>query len=125
MVGAVVGGSVLSAVSGLDDFELICFLVVKKNNDRYFEGSTEYRVVIAGSRSFDNYDRLSAELDQYLKGKENVTIISGTATFYYDGEAETVAEGQVHYCPEGHSHYMENNTDKDLCYLAIVPEHHI
>ncbi len=55
---------------------------------------------------------------------EIVYIISGTATFYYDGNEETAKAGQVHYCPEGHSHYMVNNTDSDLIYLAIVPEHH-
>lgn len=55
---------------------------------------------------------------------EIVYVISGTATFYYDGVKETANAGEVHYCPEGHSHYMENNTDTDLIYLAIVPEHH-
>jgi hypothetical protein len=24
----------------------------------------------------------------------------------------------------GHSHYMENLTDHDVVYLAVVPEHH-
>ena len=31
---------------------------------------------------------------------------------------------EVHYCPMNHAHYMENLTDHDLVYLAIVPEHH-
>ena len=35
-----------------------------------------------------------------------------------------VRQGQVHYCPMNHAHYMENLTDHDLVYLAIVPEHH-
>lgn len=56
---------------------------------------------------------------------EIVYVLSGTATFHYDGNEETVCAGQVHYCPEGHSHYMENRTDKDLEYFAIVPEHHV
>ena len=55
---------------------------------------------------------------------ERVFVISGVATFHYDGITETVRVGQCHYCPEGHSHYMENLTDHDLVYLAIVPEHH-
>lgn len=55
---------------------------------------------------------------------EIVYIISGVATFYYDGEKEEVKSGQVHYCPEGHAHFMENNTEENLDYLAIVPEHH-
>ena len=49
---------------------------------------------------------------------------SGTATFHYDDAVEEVRQGQVHYCPMNHAHYMENLTDHDLVYLAIVPEHH-
>lgn len=55
---------------------------------------------------------------------ETIYIVSGTATFQYDEQVETAHTGQVHYCPMGHSHYMENLTDHDLVYLAIVPEHH-
>lgn len=56
---------------------------------------------------------------------EVVYVVSGTATFHYDSAVETVRQGQVHYCPEGHSHYMENKTDHDLVYLAIVPTHRL
>lgn len=66
----------------------------------------------------------SSGIHKHEQNCEVVYVISGEATFYYDGERETVMPGQVHYCPEGHSHYMENNTDEDLVYLAIVPEHH-
>ncbi len=69
--------------------------------------------------------RASSGLHKHEGNCEIVYILSGTATFHCDGKVETVAKGQVHYCPEGHSHYMENNTDADLLYLAIVPEHHI
>lgn len=55
---------------------------------------------------------------------EIVYIVSGTATFHYDDTVEEVRQGQVHYCPMDHAHYMENLTDHDLVYLAIVPEHH-
>lgn len=55
---------------------------------------------------------------------EVVYVLSGTPTFIYDGKEEQVQAGQVHYCPEGHSHYMENRTNEDVKYLAIVPEHH-
>ena len=67
----------------------------------------------------------SSGLHRHDGNSEIAYVVSGTATFHYDGKVETVAEGQVHYCPEGHSHYMENNTNVDLQYLAIVPEHHI
>lgn len=55
---------------------------------------------------------------------EIVYVISGEATFHYDDTVETVRVGQCHYCPMGHSHYMENQTDHDLVYFAIVVEHH-
>ena len=65
-------------IKGLDDFELICFLVIKKEN-RVPAAQGEYRVVVAGSRDFDNYALLSSELDKYLAGKTNITIVSGAA----------------------------------------------
>lgn len=55
---------------------------------------------------------------------EIIYVVSGTATFHYDDVVEEVRQGQVHYCPMNHAHYMENLTDHDLVYLAIVPEHH-
>ena len=55
---------------------------------------------------------------------EIIYVVSGTATFHYDDTVEEVHVGQVHYCPMNHAHYMENLTDHDLVYLAIVPEHH-
>lgn len=63
-------------------------------------------------------------LHSHERNSEVVYVISGEATFHCDGAVETVLPGQVHYCPEGHSHYMENNTGEELVYLAIVPEHH-
>lgn len=55
---------------------------------------------------------------------EIVHIISGEARFVYDGKAERVKAGDVHYCPVGHSHYMVNDTTQPVSYLAIVAEHH-
>ena len=63
-------------IKGLDDFELICFLVVK---DAPADDNKNFRVVVAGSREFNDYNLLSSELDKFLAGKKNVTIISGTA----------------------------------------------
>lgn len=65
-------------IKGLDDFELICFLVVKSAKEAAINHD-EFRLVVAGSRGFDSYERLSAELDKYLAGRSNVTIVSGTA----------------------------------------------
>ena len=65
-------------IKGLDDFELICFLVIKETKKMAAE-KKEYRLVVAGSRDFDDYTLLSAELDKLLVGKTNITIVSGTA----------------------------------------------
>ena len=65
----------------------------------------------------------SSGLHTHKGNSEVVYVISGTATCHYDDTVETVTAGQVHYCPTGHSHYMENNTDEDLVYFAVVPEH--
>lgn len=67
-----------NTIKGLDDFELICFLVVKDGPSKP-DVKKDFRVVVAGTRKFDDYKRLSYELDKFLKGKENVTIVSGTA----------------------------------------------
>lgn len=74
-----------------------------------------YSVLKPGARS---------GLHTHEENSEIAYIISGTATCYYDGNEEVVQAGQVHYCPKGHAHYMENRTDEDLVYLAIVGEHH-
>lgn len=81
-IDSFLGGGQVSFLSGeikgLDDFELICFLVVKDFETTLYN-NTEFKVVVAGSRNFNDYSKLSAELDRYLAGKTNVTIISGTA----------------------------------------------
>lgn len=52
---------------------------------------------------------------------EVVYVLRGELTFHYDEQVEVCRTGQVHYCPMGHAHYMENLTDGDTEYLAIVP----
>lgn len=64
----------------------------------------------------------STGLHTHTGNCEIIYVISGVATFHYDGGVEECHVGQVHYCPDGHNHYMENLTDHDLVYLAIVPE---
>ena len=52
---------------------------------------------------------------------EVIYVLSGEAVFTYDGKEEIIRVGQCHYCPEGHSHFMENRTTHDLVYFAVVP----
>lgn len=66
-VDAFLGGNQISFINtkikGLDDFELICFLVVKDLPQKKSD-SKEYRVVVAGSRNFNDYALLSRELNK-------------------------------------------------------------
>lgn len=64
----------------------------------------------------------STGLHRHEGNCEIIFVLSGEATIHYDGKVEKAVPGQVHYCPEGHSHYMENLTDKELVYFAVVPE---
>ena len=62
----------------------------------------------------------SSGLHRHEGNAEIVYIISGTAVFNYDGVEETVSAGQVHDCPDGHSHFMMNRSEEDVHYLAVV-----
>lgn len=53
---------------------------------------------------------------------EVIYVLKGVMTFFCDGEKESVAAGQVHYCPKGHVHHFINETPEAVEYLAIVPE---
>lgn len=67
-------------IKGLDDFELICFLVVKDSEE--LKNKKPFKLVVAGSRDFNDYNLLSTTLDEVvaeLKADYNITIVSGTA----------------------------------------------
>ena len=67
-------------IKGLDDFELICFLVIKDSEE--LRNKKNYRLVVAGSRNFNDYSLLCTTLNEVvgeLKSEYNVTIVSGTA----------------------------------------------
>ena len=55
---------------------------------------------------------------------EVMFVISGEGHFFDNGEEEVVRQGQCHYCAKGHEHRVENRTDHDLLFLAVVAEHH-
>ena len=54
---------------------------------------------------------------------EIIYILSGTGKVLCDGEYESLAAGDCHYCPMGHSHSLINDSDGDLTFFAVVPEH--
>lgn len=55
---------------------------------------------------------------------EILIMLKGSARFVCDGKEERAQAGQIHYCPKGSSHSMFNDTEEDIEYLAVVPEHH-
>lgn len=66
-------------IKGLDDFELICFLVVRDIDPKTRKN---FRVVVAGGRDFADYKKLCSGIDDFLRNKigtHNITIISGHA----------------------------------------------
>lgn len=56
---------------------------------------------------------------------EIVYVLSGIATIKYDNcQNEILHPGEVHYCPQGHSHAVCNEGKEVLNFFAVVPEHH-
>ena len=40
----------------------------------------------------------------------------------YDGTEEKLEAGDCHYCENGHSHSLVNDTTEDLVFFAVIPE---
>lgn len=53
---------------------------------------------------------------------EMIYILSGSGSVIFDGEKSPVCQGMCHYCPEGHTHSLVNDSDLDLDFFAVVPE---
>ncbi len=52
---------------------------------------------------------------------EIIFITSGNGSVIFDGERTPVYAGLCHYCPEGHTHSLINDSGEDLEFLAVVP----
>lgn len=52
---------------------------------------------------------------------EAIYVLRGKLTAYCDNVEETICEGELHYCPDGHTHWYENKSDEEVVFLAIVP----
>lgn len=53
---------------------------------------------------------------------EIIYILEGRGKVIYDGEEMRIEKGQIHYCPDGHSHSLINDSEKDLVFFAVVPK---
>lgn len=52
---------------------------------------------------------------------EIIYILEGCGKVLYDGTEQSISAGMCHYCPEGHSHSLINDSDKELLFFAVVP----
>jgi quercetin dioxygenase-like cupin family protein len=52
---------------------------------------------------------------------EVVYVLKGEGTCLLDSKKEVVKAGQVHYCPNGSTHLMKNESQEDLEVLCVVP----
>lgn len=64
-------------------------------------------------------------LHRHEGSSEVIFIQSGSGKVLYDGKYEEVKAGDVHYCPGGHEHSLINDSEENLTYFAVVPNHGI
>ena len=64
-------------------------------------------------------------LHRHEGSSEVIFIQSGSGKVLYDGKYEEVKAGDVHYYPEGHEHSLINDSEENLTYFAVVPNHGI
>ena len=64
-------------------------------------------------------------LHRHEGSSEVIFIQSGSGKVLYDGKYEEVKAGDVHYCPEGHEQSLINDSEENLTYFAVVPNHGI
>lgn len=65
----------------------------------------------------------SIGLHTHETNSEMIYILSGTGKVLCDEVYETLAPGDCHYCPKGHAHSLINDSQGDLVFVAMVPEH--
>lgn len=54
---------------------------------------------------------------------EIIYVLEGQGKMLTDGGEERLHAGLCHYCPQGHAHSFVNDSDADLVFFAVVPEH--
>ena len=53
---------------------------------------------------------------------EIIHVLSGSGVCHDDGQDVALRAGMTHYCPEGHSHGIDNDGAEPLVLLAVLPE---
>ena len=90
------------------------------------EGTTKIRSHFDGLNKI-MYGRLEAGSSigyhKHESNSEAIYITKGVARCLYDGAEELLVAGQCLYCARGHSHSLENASDREpLEYFAVVAE---
>ena len=53
---------------------------------------------------------------------EIIHVLSGSGVCHDDGTDVALRAGMTHYCPEGHTHGIDNTGSEPLTLLAVLPE---
>jgi len=86
---------------------------------------------LAAKMFFDGTNRImkgrlipgaSIGMHTHSGSSEVIFITSGSGSVICDGEKTPVYAGLCHYCPDGHSHSLINDSEADLEFLAVVPQ---
>ena len=53
---------------------------------------------------------------------ETIMVLEGSGMVIFDGKQMTLDEGNIHYCPKGHSHSIINDSKEDLVLCCVVTQ---
>lgn len=53
---------------------------------------------------------------------EIIHVLSGSGVCHDDGTDVAISAGMTHYCPEGHTHGIDNTGTDELVLLGILPD---
>jgi quercetin dioxygenase-like cupin family protein len=53
---------------------------------------------------------------------EIIMVLEGCGMVLFDGRPLTLDEGNIHYCPKGHTHAIINDSREDLVLCCVVPQ---
>lgn len=105
----------------------IDFNSIEEQNIPNFKGGEK---AIDARMYFDGLNRImkgrlapgaSIGLHTHTDSSEIMFVTKGTGYAVYDGEKIALKEGDVHYCPKGHSHTLINDSEDNLEFTAVVP----
>lgn len=65
----------------------------------------------------------SIGLHTHETSSEIIYILSGYGVCICEGVREELKEGDCHYCKKGEAHTLINESDVNLEFFAVVPEH--